>query len=156
VTARVRYLGGMERFGSLRPVVVLGVLASCGGSSGSPAAQAPGKVPASAPAAPAPGAVTAEDEPPKARLLALFAKLSKEMSQSDPSCDRFSHALGAWLATHGDEIRDLLILDLSDSDHEEIEEAITDTATRVVSGASECGASSAAMASYDEFEALVL
>ena len=98
----------------------------------------------------------ADEKAAKARLLGLFTTLANQMQEFGGSCEKFSTKLGSWLATHGDEIRDLLILDHSDADHEEIDEAITDVATLVVFGASECGASDTAMVSYDEFDALVL
>jgi len=147
----------MDGLGAVRLALVLMGLASCGGAGvPEPGKSAETTAPAKAPAEAENQDQDVSEAGAKDRLLALFAKLGKEMSHRDPSCDRFSRALGSWLATYGDEIRDLLILDLSDSDHEEIEEAITEAATEVVFGASECGSSSAAMASYDEFDALVL
>lgn len=147
----------MDGLGTVRLALVLAGLASCGGAGvPEPVKGAETPAAASAPAQPEAKDQDVPEAEAKDRLLALFAKLITEMSHRDPSCDRFSRALSGWLAAYGDEIRDLLILDLSDSDHEEIEEAITEAATQVVFGASECGSSSAAMASYDEFDALVL
>ena len=93
---------------------------------------------------------------PMERLLALFASLDKTIDQQGESCPDFTKSLSAWLLSHGDEIRDLLIMDLSDEAHEAIEKGINDVATTVVFAASECGSSDAAVAAYDEFDALVL
>jgi hypothetical protein len=94
------------------------------------------------------------------RLLELFAILAKNMTahveQRGQDCPSFTKTLGGWLQSHGDEVRDLLILDHADEDHERIDESITETATVVVFGAAECGDSDAALTAYNEWDALVL
>jgi len=94
--------------------------------------------------------------PAKERLVALFAALDSGIGKTDESCPKFTAELAGWLEEHGDEIRDLLIQDLSDDEHDIIDASIHDAATTVVFAASECGSSDDAIAAYDEFDALVL
>jgi hypothetical protein len=93
-------------------------------------------------------------------MLALFAELNRAMTDHvenrGQDCSSFTTTLGGWLAKDGDEIRDLLILDHRDTDHERIDASIMETATVVVFGAAECGDSDEALAAYNEWDALVL
>lgn len=110
----------------------------------------------SAPTTEAEDSEQVSEEPPSKQLLRVFSVLEGKMQTPKSSCTKFNDELRGWLDGYGDEIRDLLILDHSDAEHEQIDQAINDVATLVVFGAAECGGHDGAMASYDEFDALVL